>query len=640
MPLPRKKVCKDAQDRILELARPADDDYHKERANLYRRVTVFLPKLLEIVEFGSAPTGEKTMKAIGFLKSIQGERKPDMSKAPMDVVSAAWRRQVVVMKNQIDRKAYTMCVLEKIQEDMRRRDIFVDASDRWADPRVKLLQGEHWLSIKPQVCRAVGRQDNVDIELSVLKQELDAAYRRTISNFSNNQDVRVETKDGRDTLTVSNLDKLDEPVSLLGLRDKVQAMLPHVALPEMLLEINARTNFADEFTHINETESRVGDLPISVCAVLLAEACNIGIEPIINEDIPALSRSRLLWVQQNYLRADTLTRGNAKLVAEQAQIPLAQFWGGGEVASADGLRFVVPIRTINARPNPKYFGRKKGATWYELISNQNTGLCGLVIPGTLRDSMYTLEVVLQQQTVLRPLEIMADTAAASDVVFALYWLLGYRFSPRLADIGETRLWRMNPNADYGPLNGMARQSINEKLIAQSWEDILRVMGSLKYGTITASELIRSLLRSKRPSTLTRAIRELGRIVKSIYMLDYIDDSDYRRRILTQLNRGEGRWEVARTIYFGRRGELRKRYKEGQEDQLGALGLVLNAAVLWQTIYMDRAVVLIENRGESIKAEDKARLSPLAHKNFNVLGSYAFRLPESVARGEFRDLRLP
>lgn len=166
------------------------------------------------------------------------------------------------------------------------------------------------------------------------------------------------------------------------------------------------------------------------------------------------------------------------------------------------------------------------------------------------------------------------------------------------------------------------------------------MGSLKYGTISASELIRSLLRSKKPSTLTRAIRELGRIIKSIYMLDYIDDSGYRRRILTQLNRGEGRWEVARTIYFGRRGELRKRYKEGQEDQLGALGLVLNAVVLWQTIYMDRAISLLDNLGEQVRTEDKARLSPLVHKNFNVLGKYAFRLPDTVARGDFRPLRVP
>ena len=114
------------------------------------------------------------------------------------------------------------------------------------------------------------------------------------------------------------------------------------------------------------------------------------------------------------------------------------------------------------------------------------------------------------------------------------------------------------------LNGLARQKINTRLINRNWEDIIRIMGSLLYGTITPSELIRSLLRGKRPSTLARAIRELGRIQRTLYLLNYVDDPDYRRRILTQLSRGEERWGVARTICFARSGEIRKRYKEGAE----------------------------------------------------------------------------
>ena len=159
----------------------------------------------------------------------------------------------------------------------------------------------------------------------------------------------------------------------------------------------------------------------------------------------------------------------------------------------------MPVRTVNARPNPKYFKSKRGITWYELTSDQYTGLNGIVIPGTLRDSMYILEVLLGQETSLNPQEIITDTAGASDVVFALFWLLGYCFTPRLADAGAPRFWRMDPKADYGILNGLARQTINTSLISRNWEDILRIMGSLLYGTIMPSELIQSLLRGKRPS---------------------------------------------------------------------------------------------------------------------------------------------
>ena len=136
------------------------------------------------------------------------------------------------------------------------------------------------------------------------------------------------------------------------------------------------------------------------------------------------------------------------------------------------------------------------------------------------------------------------------MVFGLFWLLGYQFSPRLADIGEAQFWRLDPTADYGVLNAIARSRVNTKLIVRNWDDLLRVAGSLQQGTVSASELMRSLLRSKRPSTLARAIGALGRIPKTLYMLAYVDDESYRRRILTQLNRGESRHSVARAVFHG------------------------------------------------------------------------------------------
>ncbi|EJJ1018252.1 Tn3 family transposase, partial [Escherichia coli] len=161
-------------------------------------------------------------------------------------------------------------------------------------------------------------------------------------------------------------------------------LLPPVDLTELLLEINAHTGFADEFFHASEASARVDDLPVSISAVLMAEACNIGLEPLIRSNVPALTRHRLNWTKANYLRAETITSANARLVDFQATLPLAQIWGGGEVASADGMRFVTPVRTINAGPNRKYFGNNRGITWYNFVSDQYSGFHGIVIPGTLR----------------------------------------------------------------------------------------------------------------------------------------------------------------------------------------------------------------------------------------------------------------
>ena len=450
---------------------------------------------------------------------------------------------------------------------------------------------------------------------------------------------RERSRRNRPDLVVTALDKLEEPPSLVRLRDAVAARLPRVDLPELVLEIEARTGFVDAFTHASEAGSRIGGLGTSISAVPIAEACNTGFEPLVRPDIPALRRSRLSWIKHNYLRAETLVAANAKLVAAQNGIALAQAWGGGEVASADGLRFVVPVRTMHAGPNPRYFGQGRGVTYYNLMSDQFTGLNGIIVPGTLRDSLTLLALVLEQETSLEPVEIMTDTGAYTDVIFGIFWLLGFQFSPRLADIGGARFWRLR-NAEYGPLDGLARHRAKPKLIVQHWDDLLRLAGSLKLGLVQASGLMRTLQTNERPTRLAQALGELGRIVKTIYMLTLIDDADERRRILGQINRHECRHTLARVVFHAKRGELRQRYREGQEDQLGALGLVVNTIVLWNTIYMDAALAQLRAEGFPVRDEDVARLSPLGFAHINMLGRYAFVLPEAVARGELRPLRDP
>ena len=406
----------------------------------------------------------------------------------------------------------------------------------------------------------------------------------------------MEKRKGRDRLCVTPLDKLDEPPSLLELRRQVDALIPRVDLPEAILEVQAWTGFADEFHHVSERATQVEDLALSVCAVLTAEACNINLEPVVRNEIPALSYARLAWVQQNHIRAETLSSANARLVSEQSRIPIVRAWGGGEVASADGLRFVVPVKTLHSGLNRKYFPGQRGVTYYNFISNQFSGFHGIVIPGTLGESPYLLDGLLEHNTELQPEQIITDTAGYSDLIFGLFWLLGFQFSPRLADLGDARYWRIDKHARYGVLNGVARHCLQRELITENWDEFLRVAGSLKMGTVKPSELIRGLQRGHKISTLGRAIGELGRIPKTLHLLNYIADADYRRHCLTQLNRHESRNGLARHVFHGQKGELRQRYREGQEDQLGALGLVVNALVLWTTRYMDKALDHLRSQG--------------------------------------------
>ncbi len=404
-----------------------------------------------------------------------------------------------------------------------------------------------------------------------------------------------------------------------------------------------RTGFAQAFTHLSERHAQVEHFETSLCAALVAEACNIGIEPVSRQDVAALRRERLAWVIQNFIRPETIAAASARIVSAHATLPLARLWGAGDVASADGMRFTAPATAIHAGPNPKYFGQARGITWYNLLSNQFSGLNAIVVPGTLRDSLVLLAFLLEQETELEPMEFMTDTAA-SDAVFGLFWLLGYQFSPRLADLGDAKLWRIDRKADYGPFNSLAKGIINLGLICENWSDAIRLAGSLKLGHLKAAGIMRTLQIRDKPTPLARALAEIGRIAKTVHILHYVDhyvdDPGFRRRILTQLNHTELRHRLGRRIHHGERGEIRSPLRQGQEEQLGCLGLALNAVVHWNAIYMQEAIQQARADGTEVRNDDLAHLSPLIWRHLNFLGRYDFSLPDTVRNGGLRPLRNP
>lgn len=629
-----------AADTVQALASNDDDPQLQALSGSYATVRRFLPALLAGLVFEGSASAKPLLDAWHFLQvqEIGGRGRPKWAAAPRSLVPKSWARQVFSGKDEVNPVAYTLCVLARLHQALRRREVFVARSDRYGDPRAGLLRGEAWETARESVTRALDRSLDPAVELARLQTQLRAAYVEVSENLVHNKSLQVLEQDGQPYVQVSPLTAQEESNSLRELRAQLAQQLPQVELAALLLEVDAFTGFASTFTHVANGQFKAADLPLSICAVLLAQACNIGLKAVTRAEVPALTLPRLSWVQQNYLRVETLSAANARLVDGQAQLPLAQAWGGGEVASADGMRFVVPVRTIHAGWNRKYYGSQRGVTYYNFTGDQFTGFHGIVIPGTLRDSLFILAGLLEQQTSLDPREIMADTHGYSEVVFGLFALLGYRFSPRLADLADQRFWRVSKEDDYGALNELSRHVINSRLIYDYWDDMLRLAGSLKLGKVKATAVMRTLQRSGSLSGLGRAVAEFGRIEKTRYLLAYVQDEAYRRRILVQLNRGEGRHALARAVFHGKKGELRQRYRDGMEDQLGALGLVVNALVLWNTRYLQQALEQWQGTENVLNPDDVTRLSPLLYEHVNMLGRYDFTLPEAIAAGQLRPLR--
>jgi TnpA family transposase len=234
--------------------------------------------------------------------------------------------------------------------------------------------------------------------------------------------------------------------------------------------------------------------------------------------------------------------------------------------------------------------------------------------------------------------IVTDTASYSDIVFGLLASAGFAYPPQLADLPDRKMWRIDRMAGYGAFRDAARGRIDPARIERHWEDILRIIGSLRTGAVRAYDVIRMLSRDGRPTPLGDAIAHYGRIAQTLHILRLADEPGYRRQIKSQANLQEGRHALARKVFHGRSGQLHRRYQDGMEDQTGVLGLVLNAPVLFNTRSMDAAVSQLRADGFDVLGEDVARLSPFVRHHINMLGRYSFPLPGLP--GGLRPLRDP
>ena len=637
---------------VTELVPPpgAEEDagWRAELAGRIATVSGFCRRLPEVIEFGANAEGGPVLAALRSLPALLASRtKPTVEDVYVHggVVTGPWRRLVFghprAAGGAVDKHAYVFCVLEQFHRHLRHREIYAEGSGRWRDPQAQLLEGPAWASVKDPVLTALELpegQEATDAMLAGRARLLDEAHQDVADRLAQgaNADVSVDD-DGK--LHVAALKAIPEPPSLVDLRRRVQQMLPRVDLPELLLEVMGWVpGFMAAFTSLSGGRARLADLDVSIAACLTSQALNIGYTPVAKQGVAALERARLSHVTQTYLRAETYAAANAPLIAKQAEIPFAQALGGGLVAAVDGMRFVVPIPSLFARPNRKYFGPHRGVTWLNMINDQAFGLGARVVSGTARDSLHMVDVLFSQDGGRRPEVVVADTGSYSDLVFGLVHLLGMAYRPALADLPDQRLWRTDPDADYGPLHTAARGRIDLAKVARHWPDILRVVGSIYTGAVHAYDVTRMLQRDGHPTPLGDAIASYGRIYKSLHLLAVISDEPYRRDIKAVRNLQEGRHSLAARIFHGKKGELYQRYHTGMEDQLGALGLVLNCVVLWTTCYVNAALDRLRAQGYPVQDADVAHLSPFTHRHVNVHGNYSFLLPDLP--GGLRELRDP
>jgi len=317
---------------------------------------------------------------------------------------------------------------------------------------------------------------------------------------------------------------------------------------------------------------------------------------------------------------------------------LAADWGDGTTSSADGQRFKAGGKPeATAQVNLRY-GTEPGVTFYTHLSDQYGPYRVKVISSTVRDAPHMIDGQLYHETDLQIHEHYSDTWGYTDQVFGMAHLLGFRFAPRIRDLGDKRLYSFEKPATYTGLESFLGGTINVKQMEAHWDDLLRLTSSLRKGTVTASLILGKLASYPRQNGLAWALREVGRVEKSLFGLAWLQSPPLRRRVQVGLNKGEARNGLARAVFSNRLGEIRDRSYEDQRYRASGLNLVVAAIILWNTVYLAEAVETLKNKGVEVKDEYLQHLSPLGWEHINLTGDFQWNPKQLPPAGQLRPLR--
>ncbi|HNF92590.1 MAG TPA: Tn3 family transposase [Accumulibacter sp.] len=615
-----------------KLAQPEDFDFLPRIGESYATLRRYAPELLDVLTLRAAPAAKPLLDAIVVLRGLNADNARKVSAdAPTDFIKPRWQK-LVMTDTGIDRRYYELCALSELKNALRSGDIWVQGSRQFKDFEDYLTPPDTFGRLKQAgelpLAVATGCDQYLHDRLTLLETQLTTVNRLALANDL--PDAIITTSG----LKVTPLDAA-VPDTAQALIDRTAQLLPHVKITELLLEVDEWTGFTRHFTHLKSGEP-AQDRNL-LLTTILADAINLGLTKMA-ESCPGTTYAKLAWLQAWHIRDETYGAALADLVNAQLRHPFAAHWGDGTTSSSDGQNFRTGSKAESTgHINPKY-GSSPGRTFYTHISDQYAPFHAKVVNVGLRDSTYVLDGLLYHESDLRIEEHYTDTAGFTDHVFALMHLLGFRFAPRIRDLGDTKLYIPKGDAAYEGLKPMIGGTLNIKHIRAHWDEILRLATSIKQGTVTASLMLRKLGSYPRQNGLAVALRELGRIERTLFMLDWLQSVELRRRVHAGLNKGEARNALARAVFFNRLGEIRDRSFEQQRYRASGLTLVTAAVVLWNTVYLERAVKALHDHGQPVDETLLPYLSPLGWEHINLTGDYLWRSRAKIGAGRFRPLR--
>ncbi|EKD7602514.1 Tn3 family transposase [Agrobacterium pusense] len=592
----------------------------------------FAGSFLQAFTFKSRRRHDPLLAAVAALQLLYAEGRrllPD--RVPVGHLGPT-EKKLIFEEGKPDRRLYEIATLTHLRDRLHRRDVWVEGSRSFRPIDEDLMPKPTFAVLKEENQLGLGVPSDGAAWLAEVGQTMDTNLKRLAwqARFGKLDGVRMENG----TLIVTPLAS-NVPAAAAALNAEITEMYPLVEVPDLLREVHEWTGFADQFTHV-----RTGDVPQNVAAMLagvLADGTNLGPKRMAGAS-KGISAHQIGWMRSFHARSDTYRAAQAAVTDAHTRHPHSQIWGEGRTASSDGQFFRASDRAARRGDINLHYGSEPGTKFYSGLSDQYGYYSILPISPTESEAVYVLDGLFDHDTILEIEELFTDTGGASDHVFALFCLIGRRFSPRLRNIKDRKFHTFEKADSYPTLANHIGAPINTALIMEHWDELLRLAASIMTRAVAPSTILKWCSSSK-SSELAKALRELGRIERTMFMIEWYSSPALRRRCQAGLNKGEAAHKLKRAVFFHERGEIRDRSFDSQAYRASGLNLVVSAIVHWNTVYLSRATAHLRQQGRHIPDELLKHVSPLSWEHINLTGIYSWDAEQQMPDG-FRELRFP
>ncbi len=602
-------------------------------ANHYRRM---IPQLLEVLEFRSNNDLHRpVIKALELLNKYAHSKAryyDSTEEIPINGVLKVGAKEILMEtdsegQERINRINYEICVLKALRERLCCKEIWVVGAIRYRNPDDDLPTD---FENKRQIYyQALTLPEDVEAFISSLQQQMEEGLEKLDKRMPRNKGVTIGGKGNKGLIRLSPFDALPEPVNIKQLKGEINRLWHKTSLLDILKETDLRVDFTRKFKSMGTREILDREtLQKRLLLCLFGMGTNTGLKRI-NTGIDGENYQDLIYVCRRYIHKDQLRSAIAEIVNATFEIRLPHIWGEGTTTCAsDSKHFGAWEQNLITQYHLRYGGRGVMIYWH--VEKNSTCIYSQLKTCSSSEVSAMINGVLKHCTSMEVKKNYVDSHGQSEVAFAFTHLLGFQLMPRLKRIKVQKLYRPHAGQTdaYRHLEPVMTRPINWDLIRQQYDQMVKYTTALRLGTAETEAIVKRFTKNpfKHPTYL--ALMELGRVIKTIFLCQYLDSEAVRREINEGLNVVE-RWNgVNEFIFYGKGGELASNRLESQELSVLSLHLLQICLVYINTL-MIQSVLAQKHWRDRLTARDLQAITPLIFGHVNPYGLFKLDLKERI-----------